>query len=120
MRAWGRVYAPDGSYKWQAVTTDANGYNDEVYVTNLAQVFKLNLGESPFFGNFGIPAKPSVVTQVYPDFYVSYTQQQFAPKFASLIITKEVLTDEKGKPTPHYIVNVVTQVGAKITAKVPI
>lgn len=107
MRTWGRQYAEDGTYQWIQVSTDADGYNDYVYLTTLAQVLLLNLGESPFWGNYGIPAQPSVATQVFPDLYVALTQQQFAQYFASLIITK--LSD----PEPHYSVNVVTQAGVK-------
>jgi hypothetical protein len=44
------------------VTTDANGYNDAVYLTTLSQVLKLNLGESPFYANYGIPQYQSVLT----------------------------------------------------------
>lgn len=119
MRTWGRVTDELGNKSWVEVTTDANGYNDAVWLTTLIQVFKLNLNESPFFSQFGIPARPSVITQVYPDFYVSFTQQQFAQYFASLIISKKVLLDAKGKPTPHYAVNVVTQYGSKIAVDIP-
>ena len=55
MRTYGRVYAEDGSYTWVEVSTDANGFDDMVMLTTLAQVLKLNLGESPFYANFGIP-----------------------------------------------------------------
>jgi len=101
--------------RWVIVTTDANGFNDYVYATTLVQVFKLNLGESPFYANYGIPAKTSVVTQVAPDFYVVRTQQQFAQYFANLSVVKI--------PTPiipTYRVNVTTHTGVKLSANVPI
>lgn len=110
LRVWGRVTDKlTGKKTWVKVTTDKNGFNDFVYLTNLIQVLKLNLGESPFYGNYGIPAHPAVVQQVFPDFYVAFTQQQFAQFFASLIIAKEPST------TPTYTVNVVTKYGVKIT-----
>lgn len=119
IRTYGRQFFADGSYRWIVVTTDSNGYNDAVYLTTLVQVFKLNLGESPFYGNFGLPAKQSIVTQVYPDFYVNFTQQQFAKYFTSLIVTRNVLKPPN-PPTPVYVVNVVTQYGSKLSLNVPV
>ena len=88
MRTYGRV-AKNPLYPtqltWVEVDTDSAGFNDLVYLTTLAQVLKLNLNESPFFSNFGIPAQQSLITQVYPDYYVSFIQQQFAQYFTSLI-----------------------------------
>lgn len=112
MRTYGRVYDANGKYTWVVITTDAKGYNDDVYLTTLAQVFKGNLGESPFWGNYGLPAKPSLVTQVYPDYNVQFTQQQFAQYFTSLIIYRQTVTIKK-RPSPVYTVNVVTKYGAK-------
>src|SRR5690242_18433303 len=100
MRIYGRITNPDGSKAWVKVSTDANGSSDMVYLTNLAQVLLLNLGESPFYANYGIPAHPSVVSQVFPDFYVAYTQQKFAQYFASLLVSKQPL------PDPTYTINV--------------
>jgi hypothetical protein len=80
----------------------------------LIQVLKLNLGESPFYANYGIPAYKSIVQQIFPDFYVAQTQQQFAPYFASLTIVKE------NSPTPTYNISVITHNGAKILASVPV
>jgi len=114
MRTYGRVYNLDGTYKWVKVETDANGFDDYVWITTLIQVLLLNLGESPFYANFGIPAKPSVVQQVFPDFYVARVQQQFAQYFASLIINKV------SSPTPTYKVNIVTNQGVKVAVEIPV
>lgn len=114
MRTYGRVYAEDGSYEWVEVDTAADGSNDMIWITTLIQCLLLNLGESPFYANYGIPAHQSVLQQIFPDFYVARTQQQFATYFASLIISKE--TD----PTPTYGVNVTTNAGVKISANIPI
>lgn len=108
MRTYGRVKNEDGSKTWVVVETSPEGYNDFVYLTTLIQCMKLNLGESPFYAQYGIPAKPSVVQQVFPDFYVVRMQKQFAPFFASLIISKEPSS------TPTYLVNVTTQQGVRV------
>ena len=114
MRTYGRVTDDMGNKSWVEVQTDAAGFNDLVYVVTLIQVLKLNLGESPFYANYGIPAHPSVVQQVFPDFYVMNTQKQFAQYFAALIVSKQP------SPTPTYRVNVTTQQGYKLNASVPI
>lgn len=114
MRIWGRVTNPDGSRSWVQVTTDTSGSNDMVYITNLAQVLLLNLGESPFYANYGIPATPSIISQVFPDYYVAYTQQRFAQFFASLIVSKQPL------PNPTYNINVTTHQGVKLNASIPV
>lgn len=117
MRTWGRPYNQDGTRgAWTEVTTDpTTGLNDGVYVTTICQVLLLNLGESPFWGNYGIPAVPSVVTQVWPDYYVSFTQRQFAQYFASLIISRT-----QGATSPSYNVNITTHQGYKVNASVPV
>lgn len=109
MRTWGRV---DGT--WVEVSTDANGFNDLVYVTALIQVLQLELGESPYYANYGIPAQSSLIQQIFPDYYVMVTQQQFAGYFANLTITR---TDPN---TPTYAVRVVTHAGVVINATVEI
>jgi hypothetical protein len=120
MRTYGRTRdVLTGAKTWWVVTTDVNGFNDGVFLTTLAQVCKLNLGESPFFANYGIPAHPSVVTQVYPDFYMVRTQQQFAPYFASLIMTPTPIpqgdaASDDGRPVPAYSIQVLTNYGSII------
>jgi hypothetical protein len=125
MRTFGRI-VPNVLYpdvtQWVEVTTDDQGYNDAVYLTALVQVLKLNLGESPFWGDWGIPAKPAIVQQVFPDYYSTLTAQRFAPRFASLILTKVSPTplDNKGRPVPTYSIAVVTQYGSKIGLQVAV
>lgn len=101
-------------YIWVAVETDANGNNDNVYITALLQCLLLNLNESPFYGDWGIPAHPSVIQQVFPDYYVSLIQQRFAPYFASLLITK------LPSATPTYRVLITTHTGTQVEAIVPV
>lgn len=128
LRVWGRVYQPaiDGQgrsdapaeyrpdYIWFPVTTDPDGDNSSVWLLNLTQVILLCLGESPFYANYGIPAQPSVVQQVYPDIYIQLIQQQFAPYFASLLIAK--VPDTK----PHYRITARTLAGQTVSREVVI
>lgn len=115
MRTYGRITNPDGSKTWQVVQTDANGFNDAVWLTTLCQVLLLNLNESPFYSQYGLPAEQAIVQQVAPDFYVFRTQQLFAKYFASLIIARDPTITE-----PTYKVSVVTNQGAKQVVSVPI
>lgn len=112
MRTYGRLTNPDGSRTWVVVQTAADGSQDYVYVTALCQVLLLNLNESPFYANWGLPAKPDIIQQVQPDFYISRVQQQFAPRFANLVIAK------LGSDPPAYKMNITTNQGTKITAVV--
>ena len=114
LRVWGRVYAIDGSYQWQVVTPDASGHPDYVYITQLVQVLKLSLGESPFYANFGIPAQRAIVQQIFPDFYVNQVQQQFAQYFASLTITK------LNSPEPMYKIDLTTNQGTTVNIAIPV
>lgn len=114
LRTYGRTYNADGSYQWVEVTTDENGQNDQVYLTTLVQALKLNLGESPFYSQYGIPAQQSIIQQVFPDYYISRTQAQFAQYFASLQVSKV------SNPTPTYTVNVITHQGVKLSAQIPV
>ena len=116
-RVYGRVTNEDGTKTWQVVTTDSNGFSDEVNITWMAQVFALNLGESPFYSDWGLPAHQSVMTKIAPDFFVNRTQQRFAPLFASLIIQKvpggtAQIPPPFADPSPTYVANVVTHTGA--------
>jgi hypothetical protein len=129
MRTFGRVQNPYplngeqssasltyGSYKWVEVTTDELGYDDYVYVTTLIQCLRLNLGESPFFAQFGIPAHNSVLQQTHPDFYVTFIQNYFSGFFASLLISKR--KNEPLDPTPVYDVSIIRMNGSKLQLQV--
>lgn len=117
MRTWGRppgLQDANGNPAWVEVQTDANGFNDYVFITTLAQTLKLNLGESPFYADRGIPAHQSVVQQVHPDYYVAVTQSLFAQYFAALIIAKIPSV------TPTYRLAITTHAGAKFNVVVAI
>lgn len=102
MRTWGRVTDENGKKSWVPVETDENGDSSYVWLTTLIQTLKLGLGESPFYAQFGIPAQQSIVQQIYPDYYVNMTQQQFSMYFASLTISKV-----SGAVNPTYTIDVV-------------
>lgn len=114
MRTYGRITNSDGSRSWIEVTTDPSGNNDAVYLTTLAQVLQLNLGESPFFANYGIPQYQTIVTQVFPDYYVIQTQSQFSGYFASLTIARQ-----QGQTAPVYDVSITTHYGVSLNVEVP-
>ena len=123
MRTYGRVVDPNtGAYVrdpstgciWWTVETDANGSNDYVWITTLCQVLAGNLQESPFYGNYGLPAKQAIIQQILPDYNVALTQQQFSQYFASLTITRGV----KGTK-PVYNVKITTNAGVPVAIAVP-
>jgi hypothetical protein len=106
MRTYGRD--PDTG-KWAVVETDANGDDTNVWITTLAQALKLIPGESPFFADYGIPAEDSIISQIYPDFYVARMQVQFAQYFSSLAISRGISADGI---TPLYKIDAVAKNGA--------
>lgn len=120
MRTWGRTYDANNVPTWHEVTTDADGFDDLVWVVTLAQTLQLNLGESPFYGNYGIPQHQTVMQQVFPDYYIAYIQARFAPYFASLTVASIPSTDDFGTPYPHYKFNVLTNQGVQLDGTVPI
>ena len=107
MRTYGRVTDTSGAKFWVEVGPDVNGYLDSIYLTALAQTLKLNLQESPFYADWGIPARVSITTQVPPDYYVALTQQRYSPRFMTLTVTREPQTF-----TPTYNIAVQFSAGA--------
>jgi hypothetical protein len=131
MRVYGRVLNPyppsgvessdsinPGAYIWQVIETDAHGSNDYVHITALIQCLRLNLNESPFWGNFGIPAKNSVDQQTQPDYYIARIQSYFSQFFASLIISKQ--PQPPNNPKPIYNVRTLLNNGTIFRFKVGI
>lgn len=107
-----RTYGRDQDGKWTTVTTDANGFNDSVWLTTLVQNLKLAPQESPFFANNGIPANGSVIQQILPTFYVNRMQQQFSGYFSSLQLTLTEIDP------PVYTISAITNSGSKIVGQV--
>jgi hypothetical protein len=86
-----------------------------VWITTVIQTLKLNLGESPFFANFGIPAHTSLMQQIAPDYYAAFTQQTYGQYFSSLIISRE-----QGATVPTYNVSITTNQGITLSSSIPI
>lgn len=112
-----RTYGRNSEGQWIEVTTDSNGYNDNVYLVTLIQNLKLNVGESPFFARNGIPAQQSVISQIFPDYFVQQVQQQFSKYFASLLIAKIPTSIQNHYPL--YRINVLTNQGSSILMEIP-
>ncbi len=100
--------------EWVLIEPDANGYEDNIWLATLAQSLLLMINESPFYGDWGIPARDAIIQQMAPDIYIAITQQRFASRFASLIVARQE------DPEPIYQINVTTQQGFRITAGIPI
>lgn len=114
MRTWGRIIE-NGKKKWVEVKSDENGDASYFWLTTLIQTLKLNLGESPFYINFGIPAQQSIMTQIYPDYYVNQVQKQFSPFFTSLMINKV-----ENALNPTYNIHIVFLNGTTFQQKIAI
>lgn len=117
MRTYGRSPTNSGP-TWVEVTTDTNGFNDAVYLTTLCQVLLGNLNESPFYGNYGLPAEQSILTQIYPDFYIAMTQRQFSQYFAALVISRQPRAPNSRDLV--YNVAATTQQGVALNRSMPI
>lgn len=120
MRVYGREYNQNGTYQWVEVTTDANGFDDAVYITAFCQVLQLQTGESPFYADYGIPAHQSIMQQIFPDYNVYLMQQRYAQYFASLSVQKVNAVNRYGSPSPVYAVDIITRYGASVSITIPI
>lgn len=118
MRSYGRITNTDGSKTWVVLVTAANGDNSLIMLATFCQCLLLGLGESPTFGNYGIPARQSVMQQVAPDYYMTITQQQFAPFFASLTVSRVAGSGTPVNPTPAYTVSCITLQGVPLSNQV--
>ena len=104
MRTWGR----NAQKQWVELTS----YSD-VWLATLVQTLRLGQGESPFYGNYGLPAQQSVVTQIAPDAAVARTQSQYSPYFASLAISADTTAQQ-----PTYTVQAVLKNGQLLSTSV--
>lgn len=100
-----RTYGRDASGNWVQITE--YGY---VWLATLAQTLRLSTSESPFYANYGIPARQSVLTQIAPDAAIAKTQSQFSKHFAALSISKS-----QGSATPVYNIRATFLNGTTIT-----
>jgi hypothetical protein len=108
VRTYIRVYNQQGAARWVTVQTDAEGFDDYVWASTLIQCFKLNINESPFFSNYGLPSVQAVLQQIAPDSYVANLQTLFAGYFASLVVSRQASNP------PTYRANVTFQNGVQL------
>ena len=114
-----RTYGKNSLGQWVTVQSDANDNDDMVWITTLIQCLKLTPGEDPFFAQYGIPAQESVVTQIFPDFWVAQIQSQFSQYFASLTVAKVQNSTTDNPATPTYKINILTHSGVAINQTIP-
>ena len=99
-----RTYGRNSAGHWVTIT-DPN----YVQLATLVQTLRLQQGESPIFGNYGLPAVQSVQSQIAPQIALNRTQSQFAQYFASLTITRS-----EGYADPTYNMRAVFKDGTVI------
>lgn len=90
---------------WVEVVSDSINGDTYPQLTTLIQNLKLSPGESPFYAANGIPAQQSIITQIYPDFYVQQIQKQFSSQFATLGLSRRPTVE------PIYDINIITKQG---------
>lgn len=112
-----RTYGRDANGTWVKIETGPNGDNSSVWAATLVQTIRLNRGESPFWGNYGIPAQQSVEAQIAPDLYMAQTQQQFSQYFSSLSLYRDTPVPPDYKPV--YQMVAVSLSGERITKRIP-
>ena len=66
---------------------------DLVRFAELCQVLKAEPREMPFNSNYGIPAQESVMSRIFPDYWMMKVQSQFVQFFLSLIISRDKSAD---------------------------
>jgi hypothetical protein len=103
-----RTYGRDINGVWQEIT-DIN----YLWLATLAQTLRLQTQESPFFANYGIPGRDSIMTQIAPDAAIAKTQDQYSPYFSSLTVIKDNTATD-----PTYRINAVFQNGVQIQSVV--
>jgi hypothetical protein len=106
---------PAGYPYWVEVTTTPDGYNDLVWATTLCQCFLLNLGESPFYANYGLPAEQAIIQQIAPDYNAQQLQRLFAQYFLLLTVVRNMTANP-----PTYDVYITTNQGLKLNASLPV
>jgi len=108
MRTYGRTFDENGNATWTEIVETSY-----IWLATLTQTLRLNQGESPFYGNYGIPAEQSVMTQIAPDSAITRTQSQYAPYFSSLVVTKSQVSAQ-----PTYYISAVFTNGTIINSTV--
>lgn len=108
-RVWGRETGAGGVRVWEAFETDSAGVDDYPNFIWLQQALLLNLNESPFYADWGIPVQQTLATSIYPDYYTAKTQKRFSSYFPSCSISRIPSSDVS------YSVNITTKSGVKVS-----
>lgn len=108
-----RTYGRNSQGQWIEVDTLSTGDSSMVWLTTFVQCLKLNLGESPFWGNYGLPSLQSVQSQVAPDVYVAQMQAAFSQYFVSLSVSRQL-----GSITPIYNITAIMNNGSIVSTQV--
>lgn len=109
------TFGRDSAGNWYEVNTDANGFDDDVWLTTMAQVVASQLNESPFFPNYGLPSIESVTSRTHPDYWVSKVKSQFSKYFTAISIVKTV---DITTNTPTYNIDVLKLDGSAASATI--
>lgn len=104
-----QTFGRDADGLWFEVTTDENGYNDDVYLTTLAQVLQSDINESWFYPKLGIPGRQSAIGRTHPDYFVGRVKNYFAQYFDNINV---VQTIEEDTQNPVYYVDVIKNDGS--------
>lgn len=104
-----RTFGRDNTGVWHEVTTDSSGFDDDVYLTTLAQVLTSDINESWLYPELGIPARQSVIGNTHPDYFVDRVRAYFAQFFANISI---LTTTDTQTNTPIYYVDVLKNDGS--------
>lgn len=102
MRVWTRVMGSDGKRTWQPVD------NDQGNIAWLQNALLLQLGESPFWTDWGLPVSKTLVSQIWPDYYLNMTQQRFRDVFPTLQVTRQRVD---GQSDPVYSIRAILSDG---------
>ncbi|QDH14162.1 hypothetical protein E3E12_08125 [Formicincola oecophyllae] len=100
MRVWTRQWQPGGKRRWVATT------GNQALIAWLQNALLLELGESPFHVDWGIPVTNSLVTRIWPTFYLEQTVGRFRDYFASLQVAPTAGADTENGP-PDYTISAI-------------
>ncbi|QCE32947.1 hypothetical protein FAI41_04685 [Acetobacteraceae bacterium] len=85
-RIWARTGKPDQNGKRQWISVS----NNTAILTWLQQAVLLQLGESPFWVDWGLPVIGALTQGIYPDLYIQKTKERFQPYFLNININRTV------------------------------
>ncbi|UMM63143.1 hypothetical protein [Aristophania vespae] len=83
MRVWTRQFQSDGTRKWVAVT------GNQAIIAWLQNNLLLQLGESPFYADKGLPVTQSLISRIWPDYYLNQLQEFFRDYVSTIQITRD-------------------------------